>query len=151
MSDRVRIGLLFQIFRTNQVSGRLVQHALEGTGLRGDDYAVYSYLLQRPMTLTELADGTGLPLTTAAGYVKRFEERGHVERSPNPKDGRSQLLSLTTAGRRLTQQVAVQFGAEIKRLDDVIALQGIDSVELTDQLRVIQGLIETALEDVEDQ
>lgn len=147
--DRIRIGLLFQIFRTNEMSARLVTRALEPTGLRGDDYAVYSYLLHGPMTLTELAEGTGMPLTTAAGYVKRFEERGNVSRAPNPADGRSQLLNLTPAARDWILDTARIFTKTIAHLDAVLEAEGVDASDLVVQLEHVQHLIERALDDLD--
>ena len=148
--ERVRIGLLFQIFRTNEMSARLVSRALEPTGLRGDDYAVYSYLLHGPLTLTELADGTGLPLTTAAGYVKRFEEKGHVVKAPNPDDGRSRLISLTPGTRDWILDVARIFSKTIDHLDAVMDREGVDAADLIDQLQLVQDLIERSLEDLDN-
>lgn len=146
--SRVRIGLLFQVFRTGEMTSRLVGRALAPTGLRGDDYAVYSYLLHGPMTLTKLADGTGMPLTTTAGYVKRFEERGNIVRYPNPADGRSQLIDLTPSARNWILEVAKIFTKTIDHLDAVMEEEGVDAAELMDQLDRVQALIERALEDL---
>lgn len=147
--DRVRIGLLFQIFRTNEMNARLVSRALEPTGVRGDDYAVFSYLLHGPITLTDLADGTGMPLTTTAGYVKRFEERGHVVRAPNPADGRSQLISLTDSCRDWILEVARIFTKTVGHLDAVLNAEGVDADELVGQLQRVQDLIERTLDDLD--
>ena len=147
--QRARIGLLFQIFRTHQLTAKLVTRALEPTGLRGDDYAVYSYLLHGPMTLTELADGTGMPLTTAAGYVKRFEERGHLARRPNPADGRSQLLELTDDARSWILEVAKVFTSTVGRLDAVMESEGVDIQGLMATLDLTQELIELTLDDID--
>ncbi len=144
--ERVRIGVLFQIFRTAQVSSKLVNAALEGTGVTGPDYAVYSYLLHGPMTLTDLAEGTGMPLTTAAGYVKRFDERGHLDRRPNPADGRSYLLDLTPDARKWVLELAKQFSETIALFDAVLVEEGVDSTELVDQLGRVQDLIEKSVE-----
>lgn len=141
-----RIGLLFQIFRTHQVNSRLVARALESTGIRGDDYAVYSYLLQGPMTLTDLATGLGLPLTTAAGYVQRFTDRGHVTSRPNPADGRSKLLDLTEAGERLTRETAVAFTAGVGPIREALAGSGVDLDRFTDDLIAVQAALEALVE-----
>ncbi|HKJ55510.1 MAG TPA: MarR family winged helix-turn-helix transcriptional regulator [Nitriliruptoraceae bacterium] len=146
---RERIGLLFQIFRTHLVSSKLVGRALEPTGLGGEDYAVYSYLLFGPMTLTALADGTGMPLTTAADYVKRFDQRGHIVRQPNPDDGRSRLLSLTPAARDLVLDTAEVFSKTVGHLDAVMEEAGIDSARLVDQLLLVQDLLARALDDLD--
>jgi DNA-binding MarR family transcriptional regulator len=49
---------------------------------------------------TDLAHWMSAPATTVSSYVKRFEQRGHVQRDPNPDDGRSYRVALTVAGRR---------------------------------------------------
>ena len=49
------------------------------------------------------------PATTVSSYVKRLEPRGHVERAPNPDDGRSYLLHLTDAGRVAHTDAAEHF------------------------------------------
>lgn len=144
-----RIGLLFQVFRTNEMTAKLVSRALAPTGLRGDDYAVYSYLLHGPMTLTDLAEGTGMPLTTAAGYVKRFEQRGDIIREPNPDDGRSQLLSLTPACRDWIGEVAAIFTKTVNYLDSVMEAEGVNAEELIDQLQQVQDLIARSLEELD--
>ncbi len=142
---RNRIGLLFQVFRTNEVTSRFVTRALESTGIRGDDYAVYSVLLQGPMTLTRLANLTGMPLTTASGYAQRFEHKGTVIRLPNPDDGRSRLIALTEESEAWILQTAEIFAEAVSELNTVMADRSVDSEELIDQLELIQGLIETAM------
>lgn len=124
-----------------------MSRALEPTGVRGDDYAVYSYLLSGPLTLTELAEGTGMPLTTAAGYLSRFTERGHIVRAPNPEDGRSQLLSLTDEARSWVLEVAKTFTAAVAGLEHAIAEAGLDARTMTDQLDELQGVMEKALDE----
>ncbi len=151
MSDsrpRHRIGLLFQIYRTHELSSRLVARALEPTGVRGDDYAVYSYLLHGPMTLTDVAEGIGMPLTTVAGYIQRFEERGHIVKTPNPADGRSKLLSLTDECRAWVLDTAQIFTKTVDHLDAIMANNGIDPAELIDQLELVQELMTATLEDL---
>jgi len=146
--DRRRISLLFQIFRTSELNAKLVSRALASTGVRGEDFAVYSYLFYGPMTLTALADGTGMRLTTISGYVKRFEERGHIAREPNPDDGRSQLLSLTPKGRDWLMDSVEIFRKTTSRLNTVLDAEGVDPDELIDQLQRVQDLIERTLDDL---
>ena len=147
--QRGRVSLLFQIFRTNEMCARLVTRALEPTGLRGDDYAVYSYLLRGPMTLTELADGTGMPLTTTSGYIQRFEEKGHVVKTPNPADGRSRLISLTEDSRQWILDSAQIFTKTVSHLSAIMDAEGVESSDLMNQLAIVQDLIERTLEDLD--
>jgi len=148
--ERRRISLLFQIFRTSELNAKLVSRALAPIGVRGDDFAVYSYLFYGPMTLTELADGTGMPLTTVSGYVKRFEQKGHVGREPNLADGRSQLLSLTASGRDWLLGAVEIFSETTSRLNAVLDAEGVDPDELMDQLAQVQELVQRTLDDLDD-
>ncbi len=131
------------------MSGRLVQRALEPTGIRGDDYAVYSYLLRGPMTLTELAEGTGMPLTTTSGYVRRFEEKGHVIKTPNPSDGRSRLIALTEECRQWVLDSAQIFTKTVSHLSAIMDAEGVKASDLIDQLELVQNLIERTLDDLD--
>lgn len=148
--DRRRISLLFQIFRTSELNAKLVSRALAPTGVRGDDFAVYSYLFYGPMNLTELADGTGMPLTTVSGYIKRFEVRGHVLREPNPDDGRSQLLSLTPSGRDWLMDAVEIFRKTSSHLYAVLDAADVDPEELIDDLERVQVLIERTLVELDE-
>lgn len=147
--SRRRVSLPFQIFRTSELNARLVSRALAPTGVRGEDFAVYSYLFFGPMTLTELADGTGMPLTTVSGYVRRFEERGHVHREPNPEDGRSSLLSLTRPGSDWLMDAVEVFRKTTARLNSVLDAEGVDPDELIDDLQRVQALVERTLDELD--
>ena len=63
------------------------------------EYAVYSAMFElESATPTALAARLGMRLTTFADRLRLIEERGHARRMPNPRDGRSQLVTLTAAG-----------------------------------------------------
>lgn len=97
--DGRQISLLFDVFVLNQQLRTLLSHALAGTGLRPDEYAVYSALFELgPLTPTRLAAQLGMPLTTLLDYAHVLLERRHASRTPNPRDLRSYLLRLTPAG-----------------------------------------------------
>ena len=54
--------------------------------------------INEPITPTELAGKMGLRPTTTSDYLQRLAELGHIERSPNPDDGRSYLVTATAQG-----------------------------------------------------
>jgi DNA-binding MarR family transcriptional regulator len=56
------------------------------------------------MRLTETAAELGMPITTASDAIRRLEGRGHVQRVPNPEDGRSSLFVLSEAGQTVWRQ-----------------------------------------------
>ena len=61
------------------------------------------------MTPSDLARWMSAPPTTVSSYVKRFEQRGHIVKTPHPDDGRSYRLSLTPAGRRAHRRAGASF------------------------------------------
>ncbi|MFA9566220.1 MAG: MarR family winged helix-turn-helix transcriptional regulator, partial [Acidimicrobiales bacterium] len=99
------------------------------------EFAVYSVLASGDgMTPTELAHWMAAPPTTVSSYVKRFEQRGHVRRVPNPDDRRSYRLQLTASGRRVHRSAGTLFQPV---LDEVAERVG---TGLTDTHRRLHGL-----------
>lgn len=99
MSERT---ILLDVFATNQKRERLIEAALAGTELPPEDYPLYVYIgLEGPLTPTELARELGMPLSTVLFRARRLQRRHHLERIPNPDDGRSYLLRLSPAGERV--------------------------------------------------
>jgi DNA-binding MarR family transcriptional regulator len=54
----------------------------------------------RPLTMGELAGGLCYDNSNVTGIVDRLEERGYVERRPDPRDRRAKLVRITAAGVR---------------------------------------------------
>jgi DNA-binding MarR family transcriptional regulator len=111
MADRSpRSSVLFDLFAASQRVRSLLAAAMEGCGMRADEYAVYSALVEfEPLPPTEMAHVVGMPPTTMSHYVREMRERGHVEEEPNPRDGRSRMLRLTPAGRAAHSRANVAF------------------------------------------
>ena len=117
-----RISLLFQVFKTNQLTRTYVRRVLRTAGMRGDDFAVYSVLhVLGPGAPLDLADALGMPATTLSGYLAKLESRGHLARTPHPSDGRSHLVSLTPAGERAFAEQRGAFSAGLRRLTAALA------------------------------
>src|SRR4028118_987652 len=53
------------------------------------------------LRLSDLASDVCLDVSTMSRHVRALEERGFVERSTDPADGRASLLTLTAAGRKV--------------------------------------------------
>lgn len=93
------ISLLFDLFAVYQRVGGLVSLALDGAGLRGDEYAVYSVLFDLgPLTATEMAGNLGMPLTTVLDYLRVMDRRRHIVRVRHPVDGRARQVRLSPQG-----------------------------------------------------
>ena len=92
-------SLLFEVFALNQAVGRFLAEAMRDGPLTPAEYAVYSALFElESATPTALAARLGMRLTTFMDQLRLVEARGHARRVPNPRDGRSQLVTLTAAG-----------------------------------------------------
>jgi DNA-binding MarR family transcriptional regulator len=101
---------LFDVFALGQEVRTLLGAAMRDAGLRADEYAVYSVVFEaRTTTLTLLARTLGMPVTTAADYLRSMSARGHIQKSINPSDQRSHLLALTAAGKRAHQRANRSF------------------------------------------
>ncbi len=110
-------NVLFQHFRTGAVLRELMQWAVAGTGVSGEEYAVLGVIGFFPdRTPTDLAGSLGIPPTSVSRHVARFVEDGLVERHPNPEDGRSYLLRPTKRGSEVVATVAPRVGELVQAL-----------------------------------
>jgi DNA-binding MarR family transcriptional regulator len=99
MTRHADVSLLFDFFVTSQKLRRVLADGLEESGMRPDEYAVYSLLLESgPLTATEMAELMGMPLTTVLDYLKEMTRAGHLVRTSHPFDGRAVQLNLNRAG-----------------------------------------------------
>ena len=73
------------------------------------DRAGYAVLVRvselGPVRLSELAQYLGLDVSTVSRQVQQLEQRGLVDRSPDPLDGRAALLELSVPGRDIMQKM----------------------------------------------
>lgn len=136
------VDVLFTAWLVARSVGDLIDTALAGTGLTGDEFAVYSMLAASgTVTPGELARWMAAPPTTVSSYVKRLEARGHVAREPNPDDARSYRLGLTAAGRRAHTKAARRFTPLRERVDAALGPQRDDVREALLGLRAaVDGL-----------
>ena len=94
-----RASILLDTWTAAQRVDLLITNVTSVAGVWTPHFALLSMIcIHQPMTPTELAERMGLRPTTTADYVQRLVELGHVERTPNPADGRSYLLKPTERG-----------------------------------------------------
>jgi DNA-binding MarR family transcriptional regulator len=139
------VTILFEVFWANQKRTQLITAALEGTGLPPEDYPFYVLIgAEGPWTPTGLADRLEMPLSTVLFRARRLERRGHVERVPNPDDGRSWLLRLTPEGTRLLSLARPAFRAYAESVQE--RLGGDRVAALQTQLVELRRVIDEELE-----
>jgi DNA-binding MarR family transcriptional regulator len=115
--SRSTLSLLYDLFVANQRVRALLADAMEGTGLRADEYAVYSAVYDLgPLPPSALARALGMPPTTVTHYLDAMRAAGHVRESRNPVDGRSYLIRLSPAGLAAHRQANAGFDAAYRRL-----------------------------------
>ncbi|MEJ2138655.1 MAG: MarR family transcriptional regulator [Gammaproteobacteria bacterium] len=97
-----RVQDLAKILRRNE------NDALEAMGLKMWEYDVLSALRRQgapfQMPATELARESLLSSGAMTNRIDRLEDRGLVEREPDPDDRRGVLVELTEAGRALVDK-----------------------------------------------
>ncbi len=81
--------------------GKLESPLQHDAGLTLFEYLTLSHISEAPerrLRMSELAYLANGSLSRLSNVVKRFEQRGWVERSPDPDDGRYTLAALTGDG-----------------------------------------------------
>ncbi len=142
-----RQGPLLKLFAISQLEARLMQVAMADSPLTADDFAVYSWVrLTGPITPTQLAADLGMRQPTLSNYLRRMSERGHLRRRPHPEDGRSQLVSLTASGTRITVRSFPGFQLAISSFTERLQLP---AEEIGRALDGISNAFEEAIADIE--
>ncbi|MDT7573431.1 MAG: hypothetical protein QOE05_3605 [Actinomycetota bacterium] len=117
MDEDTSPSLLFEVFGLGQQVRQLLAVALDGAPLDAQEYAFLSAVLEdEAPTPTRLAARLGMPLSTTVEQVAGFEQRGLLRRLPNPRDGRSYLVTLTAAGGRVHRVTAQAFESAYQRV-----------------------------------
>jgi DNA-binding MarR family transcriptional regulator len=90
---------------------RLVGEGFSSVSARGYHYRVLATLEDfGPASQAALGRRSGIHLSDMVATINELAERGLVERSPDPSDGRRNIISLTAAGKR-----------QLRRLDKRLA------------------------------
>ena len=136
--DRPR-GLLINVWIASELVGSLLERNLKADGVETSFYGTLSVIgVWGPLTPSEVAERTGMPLTTVSDRLRRMVADGDVERVAHPGDGRSHHVQLTPQGDAnwrkgwpALQRTADAVAAKLERpFDDV---QGV-VLELVDAL-----------------
>jgi DNA-binding MarR family transcriptional regulator len=80
-----------------ELQRRLAADGLED--LRFADGFVFQHLVERPVTIGELAERLEVTQQAASKAIADLERRGYVARTPDPADARARLVALTDRGR----------------------------------------------------
>lgn len=132
LADRLRVSV-------GRLARKLRQQSLGGlTPSQGSVLAT----LDRggPMMMTQLADVEGISKPSATGIVGRLVEKGMVEKTRDPADGRSSIVAITRAGSQLLEQRrrerTAYLASRVDSLDDG------DRVVLERAVELLEAMIE---------
>lgn len=140
MPNRANVSMLFDLFVAAQRVRRVLADGMAKSGLRPDEYAVYSLLFEHgPLTATEMSELLGMPLTTVLDYLRAMNAGGHLERMPHPSDGRAVQLRLSRAGVAAHKRAHDYWNVVRARLENGLPMP-IDQVR-----RALQALDEAAI------
>jgi MarR family transcriptional regulator, organic hydroperoxide resistance regulator len=108
-------------------------------------YVVLSTLADQPVrTQAALAESIGADKSRIIGVLDELQERGLIERRPDPADRRVHLLSLTEAGSRLRDSVR----EAIQRQEEERVLSVLPEADRAVFLRALRTLSELPPEDM---
>ena len=93
-----------------------------------------------PMRATALAEGEGIATASMTRIVQALEERELVRRTPDPTDGRAQIVELTDAGRAVFAEGAGVRVAALRRR--IASLDAGERAALTAAMPVLRRLEE---------
>ncbi|RYE11486.1 MAG: MarR family transcriptional regulator [Hyphomicrobiales bacterium] len=102
---------------------RAIERRLTG-GSAGPMPVFFALLSSETMSQKELANWASVEQPTMANTLNRMERDGLIERTPDPHDGRSALITLSRVGRQRAEQ-AMAAAAEVNGL----ALSGLTPAE----------------------
>jgi DNA-binding MarR family transcriptional regulator len=129
-------ALLQELYTAGSLVNHLVVEELDAAGVPSQDFSFLGWVRTlEPVTPGRLAEESGLPPTTIRDYVRRLVAAGNVRRVPNPADGRSYHLVLTSKGRRLMDRGWPAVVNAFLRLQPHLARPAEQYVELVRELR----------------
>ncbi|WP_017588830.1 MarR family winged helix-turn-helix transcriptional regulator [Nocardiopsis ganjiahuensis] len=96
----------YLLHRLGNDTTRVIERALEPTGLRAREVRVLGFLSGEPLSQSALCEISGLDRTTMVAVVDRLEERGLAERRRDPADRRRQAVTRTAGGERTFRKAA---------------------------------------------
>lgn len=79
-------------------------------------YALDALVRRGSLGVAALADELYLDKSTTSRVVDALERKGYLERTPDPRDGRSVALQITSAGRALCERIEEDLIVEHERL-----------------------------------
>jgi DNA-binding MarR family transcriptional regulator len=135
--DASPMAVVARVSRLGRIFDRRVEEVYAEYGLNQSQFGVLAALRRAgpPYCLSPTELYNSLLVTSGAmtNRLERLAAAGYIERIPDPKDGRSMLVALTRAGKRLIEQVVGPHYEDEHRL--LAPLSEEERAQLADLLR----------------
>lgn len=96
--------------------------------------------LEEPVSMGGLAEALALDASYITGIADQLEERGLIERRPDPADRRRKILALTPDGRHLHDELITQL--DVSQSPAIAELTETEQVQLRDLLTKVMRSVE---------
>ncbi|EME24056.1 MarR family winged helix-turn-helix transcriptional regulator [Rhodococcus triatomae] len=134
LADRIGNHLV----RLQRVRDRTIAHAKATDGIDPAAYAcLFRLISEGPMRSGALAEVMYSDPSTVSRQVTQLVERGHVERQPDPTDGRASVLAVTESGREAATRIR---SLRNEKLRHVVADWSVD--DLNEFTRLLDRFVE---------
>ncbi|HEX2153027.1 MAG TPA: MarR family transcriptional regulator [Acidimicrobiia bacterium] len=134
LADRLRLAV-------GRLARRLRQQSLGG--LTPSQRSVLATLDRHgATTMSQLAELEAISRPSATGITQRLLDQGLVERNPHPDDGRSAVILISAAGRRMLERGRRERTAVLAK--GIEALSHDERRTLEEALEVLDRLLEEA-------
>lgn len=100
---------------------------------RAVHHHVMAHVTHEGVRLTDLANKAGVTKQAMSELVRDLEDRGYLQRTPDPEDGRAKLIGFTAKGRAAVD-------AAVRAFEEIDSALGVRSVQaLRRELLAIVG------------
>jgi DNA-binding MarR family transcriptional regulator len=145
MTDKIDTRYLETLlgYNTRRASLTIISRFIERMAefdLRPVDFSALSLIGHNPgITARELCNALNILPPNMVGFLKTFEKRSLIDRTPHPTDGRAMGLTLTKVGQQLMQK------AEIAAIEsDASAAHQLSAAEQKTLMRLLKKIYKTA-------
>lgn len=85
--------------------GRAMRQRQEGDAIDPGTFWLLKTISHRgPLRITDLAAATNLDTSTVSRHVAQLQRNGFIDRTPDPADGRAQLVGISAGGQHQLDQ-----------------------------------------------
>ena len=136
-ADSVNLGLLlFSPYRFMETAV-LAELKAQGHDLPLNQARVFQRIAPEGSRLAELAEAAQVSKQTVGSIVDQLERAGYVERTPDPRDRRARLVTITSRGQQL-----VDLSAPVVRRVEHAWEAHLGTVRTRELRRTLQALLE---------